>query len=991
MKPINTTTGVLAAAALALALAGQASAASIGANFVNSGDGGIQNGPADALLAEEPAGASPYQQTNWNNLGRWGQTTSLIDSTGASSGVTATWDSNNTWNTGSALDNPDGKLMHGYLDATGSGSGNNEYSTAEGAYHFWWNENKPEAYVTGLSAWLAGQGMTKYDVVVYLDGDATSGRICECWLAAGSAGDPPTTLGADLTSHVFVRDDANFSGLYTQVPASANSDANAASGNYVVFTDVEADSFILRTEERGFHAAFISGFQIVPRASAIPPEVVVHPVASAVYDGRTVTFSAAATGSPPLSYQWQKNGSPLADGSGISGATTDSLTITGATAANAGDYTLVATNSGGSDTSDAATLAIAPAPTAGSLAETIATGGAVAHWRLNEGGSPAAGTLVAADFIGGHAGKYGTHSLPATTGPASPELPGLESGNPAVDTTSDAANPTWVTIPTPELGSNTVTIAGWIYPVGTQADGTGIFMTRGTTTAGLIFNSDDNQLGYTWNGDSAATWGWNSNLRPPDSQWSFVVLVIEPAKATLYLGSNGTLASATNTIAHSAEAWGTSARIGSDPAGIARTFSGRIDEVALFDRALSFDEVAGLYETATGIPQDAPALVTSDPASQERYAGKTVQFAAAATGTAPVTYQWLRNDEPLADGGNVSGSATDTLTLTNIAAGNAGDYKLVVTNSFGTDTSDVATLAVIAPTTNHEAHVLANNPLAFWRLDEATDPAGGGVAARDYSGGRDGTYGTTVQNGFHAISGPTEADGFAMFGPSNSAVACANNVAQSHVTTPPLDLTTNTFTITGWIYPDGPPANWSGLVFTRGGTPATGLNINGSGQLGYHWNDSFWNVESGLTIPADQWSFVALVVKPEQSTLYLYNSSGLKAHTHVAAHAALALGSGFRLGGDPAGDDRIFNGRIDEVAVFGAALTSDQIFAMVEAPLPTLTLERFPEGDMVLNWTGGTLYQSETLAGPWTEVPGATSPYFFLPDSPRRFFRVQTP
>jgi hypothetical protein len=983
----------VAMTAAALALSGHATAASsIGANFVTDNNGGVQDGATDSLLAEESAGAPSYEQANWNNLGRWGQTTALKDSSGAASGVTATWDANNTWNTGAGTGNPHAKLMHGYLDATGAGTGNNETSTDPGAYHFFWNENKPEAYVTGISAWLATQGATKYDVVVYLDGDSTGGRICECWLQAGNGGDPPNTLGADLTAHAFARDDANFAGTYTQVPASANSVANAAAGNYVVFNDVTADSFILRTEERSFHAAFITGFQIVPRIAAIPPTIATQPLSTTVYSGGTVTFSAAATGTPPFTYQWRRNGTPLTDGGAISGATTDTLTITGATAVNASDYTLAVTNSGDTTISDVAALGIAAAPTAGSYAATLVTGDAVAHWRLNEGDSPGSGNLSANDFIGGHTGKYGTHSMTGGTGPEAPALPGFESGNPAVDIVPNGANPAWVTVPTPSLNSNTVTIAGWVHPLGNQVDGSAIFMTRGAgTTAGLIFNSGDNQLGYSWNGDSAATWGWDSNLRPPTSEWSFVVLVIEPTKATLYLGSNGVLSSATNTIAHTPEAWGINARIGNDPADPGKTFNGMIDEVALFDRALSYDDVADLYETATGIPQTAPAVVTSNPASQSRYTGKTVQLMAAATGTSPVTYQWLRNDEPLTNGGNISGATTDTLVITNATTGNTGDYKLVATNSFGTDTSEIATLAIVTPATAHENQVLAANPLAFWRLDESTDPAGGGVAAHDYAGGHDGVYGTAVQNGFHAISGPTQADGYSMFGSSNNAIACTHDLANSYVTTPTLGLTTNTFTITGWVRPDATPENWSGLVFTRGGTPATGLNINGSGQLGYHWGDSFWDVESGLTLPANEWSFVALVVQPTQATLYVYNSDGMESFTHIAGHAALALNSGFRLGGDPAGDDRIFNGRIDEVAVFGSALTQEQIVTLVGATFPTITLDRLPSGNIQLNWSGGALYQAEDLSGPWTPVPGATSPYSFAPVLSRQFFRVQTP
>jgi len=990
MKRKPQATVAAAVAAAAIALASSAAAASIGANYVNNGTGGVQDGDADSLLPEESAGAPSYAQTHWNNLGRWGQTIGLNDSSGASSGVTVTWDSNNTWTTGSGTGTPDAKLMSGYLDATGTGSPNNEYGTGPGAYHFWWNENKPEAYVTGISTWLATQGVTKYDVVVYLDGDATEGRICECWLQSGVDGDPPTTLGSDLTSHAFLRDNANFSGTYMQVPLSANSVANAADGNYVVFTDVEADSFILRTEEKSYHGAFISGFQIVPRTSAIPPAIASQPVSSAVYAGRTVHFSASATGSPPLTYQWQKNGTNLSDGGNISGATTGTLTIGNATAADAGNYTLVVTNSGSTATSNVAALSIAAAPVPGSHAALLLTDGALAHWRLNETGDPSAGNLVASDFIGGYSGKYGSHSMPGGVGPESPALPGFESGNGAVDTTSDAVNPSWVTVPAPALNSNTVTIAGWIYPVGVQADGTGIFMARGATTAGLIFNSTDNRLGYTWNNDSEAAWGWDSNLRPPDSEWSFVVLVIEPSKATLYLGTNGSLASASNTIAHSNEAWGGPARIGSDPASIARTFSGLIDEVALFGRALSFDEVADLYETATGVPQTSPALVTAEPGSQTRYAGKTVQFSAAASGTGPVTYQWQFNDADLTNGGNVSGATTDTLTLTNVVAGNTGNYKLVVSNAFGTDTSEVAALSVVSPATAYESDIVAADPLAFWRLDETGDPALDEVA-NDYWGGFSGAYGTAVSNGFSGISGPTGTQGFAPFGNTNNAIQTANNAALSYVSTPALNVSTNTMTITGWVYPTGPVVNWSGLIFSRGGTLATGLNVSGNGRLGYHWNDAFWDVDSGLALPMNEWSFVAVAVQPAQATLYVYNlSNGLQAYTNVATHQVHSFSEGFRIGGDPVGDDRTFNGRVDEVAIFGSALTEAQIEDLVALPPLSLSIER-SGNEVILTWPSGTLYFSEDLSGPWTPLEGVTSPLIFESVVPREFYRVQRP
>jgi hypothetical protein len=237
-----------------------ASASIIGVNFVNNGGGFVQDGAVDALTPAEMAGAPGYTQMHWNNLGRWGQNVNAIDGTGAASGALVTWDSAWTWNTGVGAATPNHKLMHGYLDATGQPNDNNT------PYSFWDNKNKPEVYVSGLSAWLAAQGATSYNVVVYFDGDATAGRKAEYWLQGSLGGDPPNALGADLTSHVFASDVENFSGTFTQVPLSANSLDNAAAGNYLVFTGLNADNFILRTEEQSFRAT-ISGMQI-----AVVPE-----------------------------------------------------------------------------------------------------------------------------------------------------------------------------------------------------------------------------------------------------------------------------------------------------------------------------------------------------------------------------------------------------------------------------------------------------------------------------------------------------------------------------------------------------------------------------------------------------------------------------------------------------------------------------------------------------------------------------------------------
>ena len=249
---------------VSVGMAWVASASSLGVNFVDAGDGGVQNSAADSLGSSEVAGVGSYAQGNWNNMGRWGQNQTLNNNQGIATTVLLTWDSNNTWHFGNT-GTPDAKLMYGYLDATGQPNINGS------PYQFWWNENKPEAFVTGLSAWLLAEGAASYNVVVYTDGDATEGRVSEYWLQASQGGDPPNALGSDLTPHVFAKDTSNFLDTYSEISLSANSVDAAGEGNYFVFSGLTADNFILRSEEQTFRAT-INEFQnvsVIPEPSSL--------------------------------------------------------------------------------------------------------------------------------------------------------------------------------------------------------------------------------------------------------------------------------------------------------------------------------------------------------------------------------------------------------------------------------------------------------------------------------------------------------------------------------------------------------------------------------------------------------------------------------------------------------------------------------------------------------------------------------------------------
>jgi len=84
----------------------------------------------------------------------------------------------------------------------------------------------------------------------------------------------------------------------------------------------------------------------------VPPAITTQPQSRTVSAGSSVSFTVAATGSTPLTYQWQKNGTAIA------GATAATYTIASAQAGDAGSYTVVVGNSAGTATSAAAALTV---------------------------------------------------------------------------------------------------------------------------------------------------------------------------------------------------------------------------------------------------------------------------------------------------------------------------------------------------------------------------------------------------------------------------------------------------------------------------------------------------------------------------------------------------------------------------------------------------------------------------------------------------------
>lgn len=92
--------------------------------------------------------------------------------------------------------------------------------------------------------------------------------------------------------------------------------------------------------------------------------------------------------------------------------------------------------------------------------------------------------------------------------------------------------------------------------------------------------------------------------------------------------------------------------------------------------------------TVTVLGEQVAPTVTTPPASQLIAEGGSATLSVSALGTAPLNYQWYRNDEI------ISGATASTLPITNASSANAGVYHVVITNSAGSITSASATITV---------------------------------------------------------------------------------------------------------------------------------------------------------------------------------------------------------------------------------------------------------------------------------------------------------
>jgi hypothetical protein len=121
-------------------------------------------------------------------------------------------------------------------------------------------------------------------------------------------------------------------------------------------------------------------------------------------------------------------------------------------------------------------------------------------------------------------------------------------------------------------------------------------------------------------------------------------------------------------------------------------FNGSVDEVAFYTNALTAAKIMNHYQVGTNSfsGRAFPPTIFQEPASITVSSGSTAKFTVVADGATPLSYKWLRN------GNAISGATTNPLSFTaNFNTDNGANFSVILSNSFGSVTSAVATLTVV--------------------------------------------------------------------------------------------------------------------------------------------------------------------------------------------------------------------------------------------------------------------------------------------------------
>jgi hypothetical protein len=383
-----------------------------------------------------------------------------------------------------------------------------------------------------------------------------------------------------------------------------------------------------------------------------------------------------------------------------------------------------------------------------------------------------------------------------------------------------------------------------------------------------------------------------------------------------------------------------------------------------------------------------PPEVTGHPTSATRLAGGWVSFSVTASGP-NLSYQWQKDEQ------DIDGATSDTYTIDPVSATDGASYRCVVSNPDGSDTSDAASLTVLA---------------------QYPDPASlqSGLSAylpfeNDYNDASENNLnGTPVGSPTFAAGQVGSAVQITNQGETRNFVSLGETASMSFGQT-------SDFTVAFWMKTDrvsGDPVVVGNKDWDSGGNTGWLVGTQNDGRIEWSYKRSTetrkdYDSTIGNVLNNGRWAHVAVVWNINGEALTYYDGFLVNQQPISPGNGDVyAAGSSLNLGQDGFGDyGSEWDGLLDEVALWNRALTADEVLALYGTglqgssfldpapPAPTLDFS-LGDGQLTLTWQGEgfALEENGDLGNPagWSIVPGAGANSATVPTAAgTKFYRLK--
>ncbi|MEN6309529.1 MAG: LamG-like jellyroll fold domain-containing protein, partial [Anaerohalosphaeraceae bacterium] len=303
------------------------------------------------------------------------------------------------------------------------------------------------------------------------------------------------------------------------------------------------------------------------------PVFLSQPISNVADTGGSVNFKISTKSLTEVNYQWYRDGDMLTDEDNkVAGSQTDSLTVSNIVEADLGDYWCVATNAGGTATSDTAKLDIKRI---------------MGHWSFDEinGKDP---NLFTPD-ISGNGNDALLINGPALTGGPGSGNKGMAFDS-SVQTRLEVANESYFD------SLKSMTVSAWVKTTWAGGDWRPVVCKGGEDNVGWMLRrySNTGQANFTLRGTSAGD-ELASGVNVNDNTWHLLTGTYDGVIRKIYV--DGVLR---NSVQDSGEIAANDYKvfIGANPWN--SYYTGSIDDVRIYNYALASEEVAMLYIDVVG-------------------------------------------------------------------------------------------------------------------------------------------------------------------------------------------------------------------------------------------------------------------------------------------------------------------------------------------------------------------------------------------------------